>query len=356
MNLLTAMVIASMTIVCCEPCGCGLRIVGGGALPEAPGAVAFSEDGSKLACSARHRIYIWSVATGGLQQAIDVPARVGPVTWVPGQAQIAAGSSDGSIYLWNTKTWKPGQRISIDQGVIHHLAFSADGSRFLVACEAADPDVLTVALWDFHRREAVKTLVHEEQAFSGGIAFSPDQTTVAFGINLASGMSEVRRWHIGTGEWKGPLVLPEGMLKSVAYAPDGGQIAFGGWLSKANERAQGMVGRWSTTDAALVQADVFPQFSSIQAVFAPDGGSLVIGARSFHEREPVVSRWPLGGKRAEWEVRIDSEFINEIVFSPDGHLLAFSSSGTRKELGRLKLANPQTGEVTASLWPVHWVD
>ncbi len=338
------------------PSSFGQRTGGGGRLPESPGHIAFSADGSQLACSARDRIYVWRVATGELQQTIDTPARVGPLAWVPGRSQIAAGSSDGSIYLWNPQTGEPGQPIAINQGAIHDLAFADDGTRLLVACEVGDLDmgVLTVELWDVHQRRVLKTLAHAEQSLSGGIAFSPDQATVAFGINSFPGQSEVRRWCIESGEWERPFVLPEGRIKSLAYSPNGDEIVCGGWLDQGDGRAQGMVSRWNTTDAVQTHVEVFPTLRSMQVTFAPDGGSLVGGASlSTHGRElaGIVAKWTLGEQRAGWEVRVDSHGINGIAFSPDGKLLAFSCGGTQKRMSKLELVDPQSGEVTASLWP-----
>ena len=230
----------------------------GGRLPESPGHIAFSADGSQLACSASDRIYVWRVATGELQQTIDAPAQVGPLAWVPGRSLIAAGSRDGSVYLWDPQTGEAGQPIAINRGVICHLAFADDGNRLLVACEVGDSDVgvLTVELWD-DQRKLLKTLAHEEQSRSGGIAFSPDQTTVAVGINFFPGQSEVRRWRIESDEWERSCVLPEGRIKSLAYSPNGDEIACGGWLDQGDGRVQGIVSRWNTTDA--VQTQVFSE-------------------------------------------------------------------------------------------------
>lgn len=332
----------------------GQCMVGGGTLPEVPACVAFSADGTQLACTARYKIYVWSVVTGELQQTIDAPARIVSIAWVPGRPQIAAGSFDGTIYLWNPQTGEPAPPIAINEGVIHHLAFSADGSRLLVACEAWDPDVLTVGLWDVHRRRVMKTLAQEWQSLSGGIAFSPCQTTVAFGINPSVGQSEVRRWQIESGEWKRPCCLPEGMLKSIAYSPDGGQIVSGGWLSQDNGRAQGMISRWNTTDTTQVQGEVFPNLSSMKVILAPDGGSLVGSASLLTNQGRLagfVARWPLGLQRTEWKLQVDSRHINGIAYSSDGKRLAVSSSGMQKEMSKLYLVDPQSGEVTASLWP-----
>ena len=65
----------------------------------------------------------------------------------------------------------------------------------------------------------------------------------------------------------------------------------------------------------------------------------------------VVAKWTLGEQRTGWEVRVDSQHVDGIAFSPDGKLFAFSCGGTRKEMSKLELVDPQSGEVTASLWP-----
>lgn len=339
------------------PWSFGQRIgTGGGRLPESPRHIAFSTDGSQLACSAGDGIYVWRVATGELQQTIDAPARVGPLAWVPGRSLIAAGSPDGSIYLWNPQSGEPEQPIAISQGVIHHLTFSDDGNRLLVACEVEDVDaaVLTVELWDVHQRRVLKTLAHEEQSLSGGIDFSPDQATVAFGINPFAGQSEVRRWSMESGEWDRPCVLSEGRIKSLAYSPNGNEITCGGWLDQDDGRARGMISRWNTTDAVQSHVDVFPKLSSMQVTIAPDGKSLVGGASlSSRGRElaAVVAKWTLGEQGAVWQVLVDSHHISGIALSPDGKRLAFSCGGTRKQMSKLVLVDPQSGEVTASLWP-----
>lgn len=329
--------------------------VGAGPLPESPGSIAFSADGSRLACSIQYKIHIRSAATGALQRTIDAPARINDIAWVPGQSQVAAGLSDGRIYVLDAQSGESVQQIAVDHGGVHQLTFSDDGMLLLIACEAANPDALTVTLWDFQQRKVIKTLAHEERALSGGVAFSPDQTTVSFGINPPSGRSEVRRWHFGRKEWKTPCVVPEGMLKSVAYGPEGDQIVCGGWQSPSQGRAQGIVILWNTTDATPLQTKIFPQLGSIQVAFAPDGDSLVGGASSLTEEgdgKAVVLQWPLGEWNAEWRALTDSLSINSIAFSPDGRTLAFSGSAPFKREGVLKFVDPTSGEIIASFWPI----
>jgi WD40 repeat protein/tRNA A-37 threonylcarbamoyl transferase component Bud32 len=151
--------------------------------------VAFSPDGRWVvaaedsSCTA----VVWDVATRTvvrrLKRHIDA---VYTAAFSRDGTILATGSDDGTVQLWDTRTWD--HLGELPHGVkVHAVVFTADGSR--LACGCADT---TIRIWDVARRQEVTELRgHADYVHS--LAFSPDERYLVSG----SGDTTVRVWDTG---------------------------------------------------------------------------------------------------------------------------------------------------------------
>ncbi len=157
-------------------------------------AIAFSPDGQYLAsASDDHRVKLWDVATGEcLQTYIGHTFSVNAVTFSPDGQIIASSAQDSTIRLWRTFPDNLSPEIQTlvgHQGRVWSIAFSPDGHTLVSGGED-----LTVRLW----------ACPERLALSG---------------------ADVSRWNVATGECVAEWDAHTAWVRSVAFSPNGRQIA-----------------------------------------------------------------------------------------------------------------------------------
>ncbi|EIN03616.1 hypothetical protein PUNSTDRAFT_139337 [Punctularia strigosozonata HHB-11173 SS5] len=253
-------------------------------------SVSFSADGSQIASgSGDNTIRIWNADTG---KEVREPLRghtsyVNSVSFSPDGKRLASASTDGTVRLWDVET---GQRIG--QPLEEHtnwvccVAFSPDGNR--IVSGSVDR---TLRLWDAHTGQAIGEPFRGHSDYVQSVAFSPD------GKHIASGSSDstIRLWDAETGEPVGePLQGHNSSVFSVAYSPDGTRIVSGSYDKT--------IRIWDT-----------------------------------QTRQTVVG--PLQGHKKD---------VNSVAFSPDGkHVVSGSEDGT------MRIWDTQTGQTVAGPWEAH---
>jgi WD40 repeat protein len=345
-------------------------------------SIAFSPDGKLVASAggADATIRIWSVST---QQLVGAPltghtADVKKVVFSPDGQILASGSSDKSVRLWDVRTRAPvGLPLRKHTAAVTDLAFSPDSRLLASASEGgtlvlwdrqplADPlrgqddrvysaafspngqilasspgDDPGLLLWNVKTRRKIGQPI----AGIGPVAFSPDGKTVA-----CSSLAGILLSDVATQKPKGPP-LPSpygGLLVSLGFSPDGKTLAAGDI---------GMVLFWdleqrkplgSPLDKPLIAAlhvDEEPAETRMGAaavgdvVFSPDGKILASGAG-----DGTVILWDVATRRMAGDPLGSRARWASLAFSPDGRTLAVAS--------REKPANPRRGENSVTLWNV----
>ncbi|MHB2018845.1 MAG: WD40 repeat domain-containing protein [Candidatus Xenobia bacterium] len=142
---------------------------------------------------------------GGWVRAVAVRPDVG---------QVATGSEDKLVRLWEPQTGEETARLAQHTGWVSGVDYSPDGSR--LASASHDRSVL---LWDLSQASLVVRF--EARDAMTCVRFSPDGRLLAAGCQDKT----VRLWDLRKGvEW-GRLEGHPGPISSISFSPDGMQLA-----------------------------------------------------------------------------------------------------------------------------------
>ncbi|KAF9518437.1 hypothetical protein BS47DRAFT_299858 [Hydnum rufescens UP504] len=186
-------------------------------------SVAFSSDGLQLASGSNDcTIRLWDAMSGAhfttLRGHSDL---VTSVAFSPDGLHLASGSHDATVCLWDVAS---GVNIATLQGhsdCITSVAFSPDGLRL-----ASGSHDGTICLWDPVLGMHTATL-HGHSDWVTAVAFSPD------GLQVASGSRDATLclWNAVTATHIATLQGHKELIASVAFSPNGLQLASGSWDS-----------------------------------------------------------------------------------------------------------------------------
>ena len=248
-------------------------------------AVAFSPDGSLLACAGEEgSIRLFDVASGGDLGELGAHPHEGvhDVCFSPDGSTLASAGWDGTVRLWHVDrrvelrcVCTEPEKVDEPGGMpdVRKVTFSPDGKQLAGAVVDG-----TVRLWHVVTGEELCVLHgHDESVY--GAAFSPD------GLRLASASDDttVRLWDPATGGAEDILDGHSEAVAAVAFAPDGSILASAGGQA------------------------------SIRLIDRPAGKDCAI-----HLWDPE--------SREELQVREGhTDAVSDLAFSPDGAVLASSS-------------------------------
>ncbi|MFJ5266626.1 XRE family transcriptional regulator [Streptomyces sp. NPDC088387] len=223
---------------------------------------------------------------------------VNAVAFRPGGEQVATGSSDRTVRIWDVGRRRVVATLEGHRGIVLTLAFSPDGKRLAVG--TADE---RVRVWDVDRRRTVTS-------FSGsarGLAFSPDGRTLAHG----GWDRRVTLRDAGTGRTVRVLSGHEDAVTSLAFDPTGTRLASG-----SDDQT---VRVWEADDARADPVVLRGRSDAVNNVaFSPDSKLLAVGYANH-----TVALWDTrGDHRRLAELRGHRDQVNSVAFSHDGAMLA----------------------------------
>ena len=225
------------------------------------------------------------------------------------------GSLDFSIeFSSDEQEIKPEDNIASVQWTISresaHIATLSSRARSV----AFSPDGTTLAaglqLWSVATKTKITTLEESEYAVLS-VAFSPDGTTLAVGM----GDGTVTLWKVATKTKAATLVAGDGAPYSVAFSPDGTTLA-AGW-------GDGTVTLWKV--ATKTHIATFPEHGGdVKSVaFSPDGTTLAAIAQ-----DNTVKLWDVATETNIANLSGHNHYLTSVAFSPDGTLASGSADDT----------------------------
>jgi WD40 repeat protein len=180
--------------------------------------LAWSPDGCQLASGSDDNIiHVWDTQTGRVKQKLaGHDSMVSGVAWSPDGQMLASGSRDRTVRIWDVRTRRELSSLRGHRNSVGSVGWSPDGK--IIASGSWD---MTIQFWDAKTKSNLKSL--QETGAVNKVAWSPD------GLRLASGSSdpEVNVWDARTGEIVQKLKGHSDGVYGLAWSPDGQMLVTG---------------------------------------------------------------------------------------------------------------------------------
>ncbi|KAF3011320.1 hypothetical protein E8E14_003797 [Neopestalotiopsis sp. 37M] len=283
-------------------------------------SMTFTPDGTQLASgSVENMVRLWDVATRSKRGSLTGPThKVSSVTISPDGYFIAAGSDDASIMIWELATRTLCFTLLGHTRWVNSVVFSSNG-KMLVSGGMDD----TVRLWDVETGRELCKLEAKSSGISS-VAVSPN------GQRIASGSVDriVRIWDFERKEIATFLDGHSGAVNCITYSPDGKLLVSGA----------------DDTTVKLWDANIGEEYMTLRGhrrrimtvTISPNGRVIASGSE-----DSQIILWNAVTGSAIVKLNGHKSGINAVTFSPDGRLVASCSFDSK-----WKLWDAMTGEAT----------
>ncbi|MEO0539711.1 MAG: pentapeptide repeat-containing protein [Cyanobacteria bacterium P01_A01_bin.105] len=234
----------------------------------------------------------------------------------PDGTLLAIGSYNGTLQLWDAKTYQVVMLAEAHQGAINDLAFNTEGR--LLASGSDDhtiklwsvpthSDAPTGKRWSVPQPAELATLEGHQQGVLS-IAFSPNNKTLA----SSSDDRTIKLWSIAQRTELATLTGHQHVVLTVAFSPDGKTLASGS--------VDQTIKLWSVARRRAIATFKGHSNRILSVAFSPDGKTLASG--SFDQ---TIKLWSVAQRTEMTTLKGHHNAVLTVTFSPDGQTLASGS-------------------------------
>ncbi len=273
--------------------------------------VDFSPDGSRLATASWDgAVKLWDVQTGAeISTLLADDWRKFSVLFSPDGRQVASSALNDSAVLWDVESGEALHTFGGHLGPILDVAFSPDGRLLATVGEGGETPGL-INLWDTVSGELVRSWTGHDASIERA-AISPDGRLLA----TAGTDGAAKLWLLDSGELIAELPDHQAPVNAVNFSQDGRYLGTAG--------ADNVARIWEIAGDSVTEVAELHGHSSVvwDVVFSPD--DTLVATIGFDE---AVRLW-------DWRNGVELLTLpgaanngREVAFSPDGRLLAVSTS------------------------------
>ncbi|KAG0319560.1 hypothetical protein BGZ99_005021, partial [Dissophora globulifera] len=217
----------------------------------------------------------------------------------PTTHQLASASQDKTWRIWDLDTREPGPVYSGHKEAITSIVYSPNGLRL-----ATGGNDKSIRLWCSQTLLQVFQMKEHTDGITS-LAFSPN------GNVLASGSKDktIRLWNTDNGKCTFTSASLADGVSSVAFSPDGQELASGGF--------NGTVNLWTLPNTKPV-AVLNGHSDRVSRVIYYPGGQLIVSAGW----DKTVCIWNRSTRKQEHVLRGSSKIITCVAHAPTGHQIA----------------------------------
>ena len=305
-------------------------------------SMALSPDGKTILTGGMNRSQLWDMTTGRpIGQPLSQNSLVTVLAFSPDGKTMATGGWSPQAFLWDVATQKVKGSPCVHKGIVQAMAFSRDGKTLLTAGSVLNiSDALSgvkdknVHLWDAETGKPLGKAFHHEESIEK-LAVSPDGKLVLTGCKDHSAML----WDMETRRPVAGPIRHGASITDVAFSPDGKSILTASsdttvrvWkiseipLSKKaaeyDPEKYNKQMKWDVSSDQLT-VDVLKHRDEVKdIVFSPDGKLLASGSDDYTARIWDVETGEQVGEPLKHEY-----YVNAVVFTPDGKTLITGDDG-----------------------------
>jgi WD40 repeat protein len=288
------------------------KITPNGAVVDPPTALACSPDGKLLAEAHYGTVEIVHRSDRSLLRKLDGHrGRVTSVAFSTDGSRLACAAGEpglvGEVRLWNVADGSLLRTFTGHRDSLYAVALSPDGT--LLATGSYDQQI---KLWDVATGAELRTLVgHNDAVYD--LAFRPDGRVLA----SASGDRTVKLWDVASGARLDTLSQSLKELYTVAFSPDGKQVAAGG--------VDNRIRVWNVSPDAkensnpLVISRFAHEAAILELVFSRDGHTLVSAGE-----DRLIQIWDAPSMDLRGTLEAQPDWPAALAISPDSAALYVS--------------------------------
>jgi WD40 repeat protein len=229
--------------------------------------------------------------------------------WSPDSKRVGTAGFDNVAVIWDAASGKKLMTLKGHSAGLRFISWSPDGKKIATAA-----DDRTVRIWDARSGAQIKVLTgHSSAVFC--VVWSPDGRKLASsGCNDLHSTEKsddtIRIWDYATGSCERVLTGQTNGIYSVAWSPDGRNIASG-----ANDRT---ICIWDAATGILVQT-LLGHTSEIRSVaWSPNGTRLASGGA-----DSSLLVWDAATGKNVISVS-EGDHVRSVSWSPDGTMIGVS--------------------------------